>query len=144
LIKGEIGMNNLGPPQYFIASFGGWPKNINHPVDGWKYPLGRLSVACGHIDKGDVMLLYCTGSYLGHYQEAPGIGIVLDKDGTISSLTVYYRYLPLSQSISRGTINKNLLPGEKDHFINPGANFIFEIKNTTFKHILAGNYIYWP
>ncbi len=132
-----------GTPKYFVAAFGEQYTN-KHPVDGWEYPLGRLGNRYSYVTKGDVMLLYCTGSYIGHYMEAPAIGIVIDTQTVDDRYTLYYRYLPFDQSVQRDMINESLEPQERKYFLNPGANFIFEITNTSFQKILNDKYINWP
>ena len=130
-------------PKYFIAAFGEQYAG-KHPVNGWEYPLGRLSNRYSYVNKGDIMLLYCTGSYIGYDMEAPAIGILIDTQIVDEGYTLYYRYLPLDQPIQRDTINASLDPKERNYFINPGANFIFEIKNTSFQRALKDRHIIWP
>jgi hypothetical protein len=130
-------------PKYFIAVFGEKYADKD-PVDGGHYPLGRLSNKYSYIVKGDVMLLYCTGSYLGHDMEAPAIAIVVDTQTSEEGYTLQYRYLPLDQPVPRYSINESLEEEEKNYFVNPGANFIFEVANTSFRKLLKDRYINWP
>jgi len=130
-------------PKYFIAAFGEKYASA-HPVHGGEYPLGRLSNRYSYIMKGDVMLLYCTGSYVGHYMEAPAVGVIVDTETSAKEYTLHYRYLQLSEPVPRDTINSSIGAVEKDYFINPGANFIFEIASTSFQATLKGRYINWP
>lgn len=130
-------------PKYFIAVFGEKYAD-KYPVDGGHYPLGRLSNKYSYVEKGDVMLLYCTGSYLGHDMEAPAIAIVVDTQTSEEGYTLQYRYLPLDQPVPRYSINESLEEEEKNYFVNPGANFIFEITNTSFRKLLKDRYINWP
>lgn len=131
-----------GTPKYFVAAFGEQYAN-KHPVNGWEYPLGRLSNRYAYVMKGDVMLLYCTGSYIGHEMEAPAIGIVIDTQTVGEGYTLYYRYLPLDQPVQRDTINESLQPQERRYFVNPGANFLFEITNISFQKALKDRHINW-
>ncbi len=130
-------------PKYFVAAFGE-KYAAAHPVHGRVYPLGRLSNCYSYIMKGDVMLLYCTGYYVGHYMEAPAVGVVVDTETSAEEYTLYYRYLPLDQPVVRHTINNSLGAVEQNYFINPGANFIFEIAKTSFQTLIKGRYINWP
>jgi hypothetical protein len=130
--------------KYFIAAFA-----LKHfdtdPVDGGHYPVG-LPVSKRDLDvrKGDVMLLYCCGDYPGYYMEAPAIGMVIDTEAEDDGYTVHYRYLPLDRPVQRQTINESLGKDEKKYFINPGNNFLFEIKNTSFRKALNDRHINWP
>jgi len=90
------------------------------------------------------MLLYCTSSYIGHEMGAAAIGIVIDTQTVDEGYTLYYRYLPLDQPVRRDTINASLAPSERGYFVNPGANFMFEITNTSFQKALKDRYIIWP
>jgi hypothetical protein len=90
------------------------------------------------------MLLYCTGSYPGYDMEAPAIGILIDIEMESGIYILHYRYLPIDEPIQRDTINNSLDAQERNYFVNPGANFMFEIKNTSFQRALMDRYIIWP
>lgn len=137
-------LHKLREPRYFIAIFGdpvGPPlkdkiedgRYIPHP-DYW--PDG--------IMEGDVMLLYCTGSYGEYYQEAPGIGIVLHADRPANA--IYYRYLPFDQTISMDDIRNRLLPADRDKFEYRrfSTYWIFEIERESFRQVTKGHQIKWP
>lgn len=131
-------------PKYFIAAFA-FKHYHTDPVDGEHYPVGvPLSGRDLDVRKGDVMLLYCCGDYPGYYKEAPAIGMVIATETTEDGYTVHYRYLPLDRPVQRQTINGSLEVDEKNYFINPGNNFLFEIKNTSFRKALKDRYIDWP
>lgn len=130
-------------PKYFIAAFGEKYAD-KHPVNGGRYPLGRLSNRYSYVEKGDVILLYCAQSYPGYDKEAPAIGVVIDAEIGDEGYTLSYAYLPLDRPVQRSTINDNLEPDEQNYFVNPGANFIFEVKNTSFRKALTGRKINWP
>jgi len=133
----------LSTPKYFIAAFGEQYAS-KHPVDGSEYPLGRLSNQYSYVNKGDVMLLYCTGNYPGYDMEAPALGILINTEIESGIRILHYRYLPIDEPIQRDTINNSLDAQERNYFVNPGANFIFEIKNTSFQRALMDRHIIWP
>ena len=92
-------------PRYFIAVFGD------------PHPPNKALVESGEYDPdpkyapfptatGDVMLLYCTGSYGKYSMEVPGVGIVLDTDPQ----WIKYRWLPFNQPISKARIDQALEP----------------------------------
>jgi len=131
-------------PSHFIGIFGdpvGPPKKdriedgryIPH-IDHW--PSG--------IKMGDMVLIYCTSSYSGHEQEAPGIGIVLNADTHQNA--IYYRYLPFEQPIPMNTIQSNLVPGDRAKFENRRFStfWIFQIKRSSFKILADPRLLNWP
>ena len=128
-------------PKYFVAAFGDKYANTS-PVNGERYPLGRLSNT--DIAKGDVMLLYCTADYPGYDKKAPGIGAVVDVEITGQESIVHYRYLPLYSPVPRSTIMDRLAEDEKPYFVIPGHTFIFSIRSSSFKMVLGKRRINWP
>lgn len=136
--------HRLVAPRYFIAIFGdpvGPPckdriedgRYITH-VDHW--PSG--------IAAGDVLLLYCTGFYVEHEQEAPGIGVVHSTDAHENA--IYYRYLPFHQPVDMNTIRDCLLPEDKDKFENRRFStfWIFQIQRASFKRLANQCRVDWP
>ena len=105
-------------PKYFIAAFGEKYAD-KYPVNGGRYPLGRLSNRYSYVEKGDVILLYCTQSYPGYDKEAPAIGVVIDAETGDEGYILSYAYLPLDRPVQRSTINDNLEPDEQNYFVNP-------------------------
>ncbi len=136
--------HGLIAPRYFIAIFGDpiGPPPKDHIEDGRYIP---------HVDHwpfgiaaGDVVVLYCTGSYPGHEQEAPGIGVVIGADK--SENAIRYRYLPFGQPIAMDTIRNRLLPedGEKFEHRRFSTFWIFEIQRTSFKRLADQCRVNWP
>jgi hypothetical protein len=131
-------------PKYFIAAFAREHLTTD-PIDGEHYPVYPPVSRRGlDVRKGDVMLLYCCEDYPGYPKEAPAVGIVVDTETAGKGYTVRYRYLPLDCPVARDTIMASLQGNEKNYFINPGNNYLFEIKNTSFQKALKDRHINWP
>ena len=133
-------------PKYFVAVFALQHFDTN-PIDGERYPVGPpISWRDLDIKTGDVMLLYCCEDYPGYPKEAPAVGIVIkvNIETGDEGYTVYYRYLPLNSPVQRHTINGSLQENERNYFMNPGNNYLFKIKNTSFRKAVKDRYINWP
>ena len=84
-------------PRYFMAKFGDQisPPGKD-PVESGRYiPRGDWNNS-ENVQSGDLMFLYCTGSYIGYDKEAPSIGVVLN----LKPPDIYYCHLPLAKSIT--------------------------------------------
>lgn len=131
-------------PRYFIAIFGDpvGPPGKDRIEDGRYIP--HTEHWPSGIAEGDVMLLYCTGSYSGHEQEAPSIGIVLRADSSANA--IYYRHLPLIQPIDMDNVRNRLLPEDRQKFENRRFStfWIFEIERASFKRLAEGCEVSWP
>ena len=128
-------------PKYFFA------------VLGNPEPPGKDTVESGiyHPDRryapfptrpGDVLLLYCTARYSEHPMQAPGLGIVLKTDNE----SVEYRYLPLSQPLSKERIEHGFQPSENKKFesIRFASHWLFEISRESFAKAVGDQAIRWP
>ncbi|GEM_PF-1644258 len=131
-------------PDYYIAVFGDpvGPPTKDRVEDG-RYIPDQNHWPSGII-AGDLMLIYCTESYLGREKEIPGIAIVISADK--SNNAIYYRYLPLEQPVTLDDINKCLLPIDKAKFDNRRFStfWIFKIDRTSFSCVIKGHDINWP
>lgn len=128
-------------PTYYVVVFG----NPNPPdkdrVESGRYHLGiRKTAIPGEI--GDILLPYCTGSYLEHFMSIPGVGIVVAKDEE----AVHYRYLPLSHPISKDRIDSTFTENDKAKFSNIRFDsfWMFEISAESFRACLGETPITWP
>ena len=137
-------MVSVNAPKYFIAIFGDPGKAPNNKD---KVEEGRYITHPNHwpssVSKGDIMLLYCTGSYPDHCQEAPGIGVVLELDSINNS--IMFRYLPLVDPIDMSTINLGLLSQDARKFGNRRFStfWIFEILKDSFVNVMLETKINW-
>ena len=138
----------MGEQRYFIAIFGE-PAADEYPVDGGCYPVPsayRDYYCPAGMCKGDWILLYCTGTYPGHYCEAPGIGEVIDTQVQKGQVYVHYDYKPLPSPVQRVTIDNCLTEEEKRRFRYPRLipNWLIPIKPTSFQCAVRGSQINRP
>jgi hypothetical protein len=126
-------------PRYFIAVFG-QPEPGKKAVESGIYtPDPRYAPFPAQL--GDVMLLYCTGSYASYPMQVPGIGIVLRVDRE----HVEYRWLPLTEPLSKNHVDKNLDSDDagKMRLIHLAPYWLFEISQQSFSKILGSRPIAW-
>jgi hypothetical protein len=76
-------------PKYFVAVFGDPQQPGKSLVESCQYDPDP-KYAPFPTEPGDVMLLYCTGSYPQRYMEVAGVGVVLSADME----WIRYRWLP--------------------------------------------------
>ncbi|MCK4387490.1 MAG: hypothetical protein KAW00_01845 [Dehalococcoidia bacterium] len=137
-------------PRYFMAIFGEAHADTA-PVEGNHYGLRRKYWPSEYIPwikiaKGDIVLLYCTKSYLKHSEAIPGIGVVCCvKEGSDMN-TMWYRYLPLTWPIDKNTICNRLSPKDLEKFKNlhPPFRRLFVIQKNSARSVLKGHRIDWP
>lgn len=133
-------------PNYFLVAFGG-PHATAHPVDGGSYPLPKSYISNSGISPGDVLLLYCTGTYPGHYMDVPGIGVVTRVETGGVQENIYYQYFPLCHPIFWGDVSNMIatIPELKDN-TNFGltGNQLRAIGNQSFRAAIAGRQVDWP
>jgi len=127
-------------PTYYVAIFGN-PDLEKDTVESGKYHLG---IRGGDLPgkRGDILLLYCTGSYAEHFMSVPGIGILLTKD----KKSIYYRYLPLSTPIPKDHIDKSFTDEDKKSFSNIRFDnfWMFKISKESFFNATMNVSINWP
>lgn len=131
----------MSSPKYFFAVFGDPnPPHKDTIESGIYHPDPKY--APFPTEQGDVLLLYCTGSYDEHSMQTPGIGIVLFTE----DYAIRYRYLPFSQSISKTTVENELQPADAQKFANRrfSSHWLFEISRDSFVRVVADRTIMWP
>jgi hypothetical protein len=134
----EVKMN---PPKYFLAVFGEpSPPEKDVVESGYYHPDSTFSPF--PTQKGDLMLLYCTGSYGEYWMEVPGIGIIID----VNNIMIEYRFLPLSKTISKSIIDKKFEPNDAEKFKNIrfSSHWLFEISKESFRRVMDNRNIKWP
>jgi len=131
-------------PAYYTAIFGD-PDGLSKKdrVEDGRYLPGSCPWPLD-IKEGDILLLYCTGSYLAHSMEVPGIGIVLQVDQPGNA--IYYRYLQLETPISIEAVRSNLDIQDLEKFeLRRFSNFwIFDITRQSFKSVIREATFVWP
>ena len=134
----EVSMNN---PKYFLAVFGDpRPPGKDVVESGFYHPDPKF--APFPTQRGDLMLLYCTGSYDEYWMRVPGIGIILD----VKDIVIEYRYLPLSKAISKDTIDQEFEPNDAKKFKNIRfpSHWLFEISKESIVRVIDNPVIKWP
>jgi hypothetical protein len=130
-------------PRYFVVVFG------NPEVDGAAVDSGVYNAAPGYprftVERGDVLLLYCTEKYTEYSQEVPGIGIVLcltQQDGLDS---IKYRWMPFSQSIRRSAILQGFEPDDAEKLKKLGvkARRVIPVSKESFLNVVTGQSLDW-
>src|ERR1035438_8327465 len=92
----------MNTPKCFVAVFGDPQQPNKSLVESGEYdPDPRY--APFPSGPGDLMLLYCTGSYPGRPMQIAGIGVVLSAD----SNWVRYRWLPFKDAIPKARIDRS-------------------------------------
>lgn len=128
-------------PKYYFMVFGNpRPPGKDRIESGIYHP--DVKFAPFPTEPGDIVLLYCTTSYSGHEMRVPGIGIVV---GTETS-QINYRYLPLTETISKHELDLKLEPKDKRKLSNIrfSSHWLFQISKRTFLNVLGGRGILWP
>lgn len=129
------------PPKYFLAVFGDpKPPEKDTIESGVYHPDPKF--APFPPEPGDVLLLYCTGGYDKNPMQVPGIGIVLDTEDE----AIRYRYLPLSYSISKTTVENEMESADAKKFANRrfSSHWLFEISQDSFVKVIGDRTIVWP
>lgn len=128
-------------PKYYFMVFGNpKPPGKDTIESGIYHPDVRF--APFPTEPGDIALLYCTTSYSEHEMRVPGIGIVV---GTETS-KIHYRYLPLTETISKHELDMKLESKDKMKLANIrfSSHWLFEISRQSFLNALGDRRILWP
>ncbi len=130
-------MNN---PKYFVAVFGDPQQPNKSLVESGEYdPDPRY--APFSPKPGDVMLLYCTGSYLQRFMQVPGVGVVLGTD----MQWIKYRWLPFKEAIPKARIDTAFEAADLAKFgnIRFSSHWLFEISAGSFSATIADQQVEW-
>ena len=130
----------MNDPSYYVAVFGEPEPPGKDKVDsGIHHPDENRSPF--PTKPGDILLLYCTGSYIGHFMQVPGVGIVIETKST----SIHYRYLPFSKPISKDEIDANFDDDDKERFklIRFSSHWLFEISRNSFTKTIGKRSIAW-
>jgi hypothetical protein len=130
-------------PNYFFVVFGR-AHCATHPVEGGVYGHDANFISGSGIVAGDVMLLYCCGTYPGHNDEVPGLGIVT----SIITEGIQYQYFPLCHPIPvdwdtmKVTIPELSPLGNRNWTLK--GNFLRKISSSSFRAAIVGRQVDWP
>jgi len=127
--------------KYFFAMFGDPTPPLKDAVESGVYhPNPKFAPFAPEV--GDILLAYCTESYVGYPMKCPGIGVVLGK----TDERIIYRYLPLDHPVYKDDFVKSLTQDEQRKFKlrRFSTHWLFEISKSSFTKALAGVTIDWP
>jgi len=130
----------MNSPMYFVAVFGDPQQPNKSLVESGEYNPDP-QYAPFPTKPGDVMLLYCTGSYPQRFMQIPGIGIVLSTDRQ----WIKYRWLPFKEAIPKSRIDKAFEPTDLVKFDNIrfSSHWLFEISRLSFSGTIANQEVDW-
>ncbi len=130
----------MNGPKYFVAVFGDPQQPNKSLVDSGTYdPDPRY--APFPTNPGDVMLLYCTGSYPNRSMQIPGVGIVLSTDRE----WIRYRWLPLKGAIPKSQMDGAFEPADLEKLSNIrfSSHWLFEISQRSFSSTISSQNVDW-
>jgi hypothetical protein len=137
--RGRLTM--MRSPRYFFAMFGNpKPPGKDTVESGIYHPDPKY--APFRTNPGDVLLLYCAGTYREYPMRAPGLGVVLQTDHQ----SVQYRYLLFSVPILKKGIEQEFDPSDADKFRNRrfAGFWLFQISRESFTRAVGDRGIKWP
>lgn len=128
-------------PTYYLAIFGNPDPPRKDVVESGSYHLGGRGTAIPG-ERGDIMLLYCTGAYAEHPLSSPGVGIILTK----TSDSIYYRYLPFARPLSKDDIENTFTDEDRKKFSNirSDSHWLIEISGESFRNATGNIPVRWP
>lgn len=128
--------------RYFVAVFGDQigPPSKNSISDGRYIPYQSWTNH-EHIGERDLILLYCTGTYIGYDKEVPGVGVAFH----VQPPAIFYSYLPLDRPISLNQMRSGFTPTDRGKLDNLRFNAfrIFEVSDVSFRQAVKTRYVNW-
>jgi hypothetical protein len=127
---------------YYVAVFG---DQIGPPakdsVDSGRYIPYESWSNYEDIQECDLILLYCTGSYIGYDKEAPGVGVVR----RVEPPAIHYCYLPLDKPVTLDELRSSFSSSDKNKLDNLRFNKfrIFCISGAFFKQSINKRCVDW-
>jgi hypothetical protein len=130
----------MSTPKLFVAVFGDPQQPNKSLVEAGEYDPDP-KYAPFPCRPGDLILLYCTSSYMGRPMQIAGIGVVLSSDRN----WVRYRWLPFKQAIPKSRIDAGFEPPDLQKFgnIRFASHWLFEISLKSFSDTIANQEIDW-
>ncbi|MDA1036203.1 MAG: hypothetical protein O3B65_04905 [Chloroflexi bacterium] len=86
-----------------------------------------------NMDVGDMVLLYCTGSYTGHPKSVPGIGLVTAVDHGMKDF--WYDYVAFEQAVPLEFIRFAMTEDDQERLANMRRDFLFQISRESFRAV---------
>ena len=121
-------------PHYYLALFGDPTLPNKDLVESGAYHLDP-SASRFEVCLGDILLLYCSGSYKGHEMQVPGAGIVL----AVAAAVIKYRYLPFARPIPKDALDHGFEEADlkKLRDIRFSSFWLFDISRMSFTRAVA-------
>lgn len=121
--------------RYYVAVFGnpGNPRKKD-PVESGRYvPDPRYAP---RLERGDLMLAYCTAAYPGFPKQVPGIGEAISVD---DEAIITYRWMPFDEPIPKIALNRYFEPDDAENLRNIrfSAKWLFEISERSFRQTVG-------
>ena len=122
-------------PHHYLAVYGDPDAPGHVHVEDGKYGHRDLPRS---LEPGDMVLLYCTGTYRRYSQSVPGIGIVTEVD--YPNRDFWYEYLPLREPIPLDAVRFRLEDADREQFANIRFDtfWFFRISAESFRNVMAG------
>jgi hypothetical protein len=131
----------MNAPKYYLSVFGDpKPPDKDTIESGIYHPNSKF--APFPTEPGDFLLLYCTAGYSENPMKVPGIGVVLETTNT----DIHYRFLPLTNTISRDELDRKFDPTDKKKLSNIrfSSHWLFDISRQSFLKAVADRGVHWP
>ena len=85
---------------------------------------------------GDMVLLYCTTTYLSHAKSVPGIGIVTEVDHALHDFR--YDYLRFAQPVPLEFLRFAMTDQDRERIANIRHDWLFQISRESFRAVMQG------
>ncbi len=122
-------------PHHYVAVFGDpYAPGHVHVEDG---AYGHRNLPTG-LSAGDMLLLYCTGTYKRYPRSVPGIGIVSSVEHATRDF--WYDYLPLRQALPLELLRFRLSGPDQDKLANIRFDtyWFFRVSAESFRAVMQG------
>jgi hypothetical protein len=122
-------------PHHYVAVFGD-PDALGHVhVEDGKYGHRNLPQ---QLRPGDMVLLYCTGTYLPYPRSVPGIGIVTRVEQATRDF--WYDYLPLRQALPLDLLRFRMETADQESLANIRFDtyWFFRVSEQSFRAVMQG------
>ena len=86
-----------------------------------------------NMEAGDMVLLYCTGSYPGRAKTVPGIGLVTAVDHGMKDFR--YDYVAFEQAVPLEFIRFAMTEDDRQRLANMRRDFLFQISRASFRAV---------
>jgi predicted RNA-binding protein with PUA-like domain len=86
---------------------------------------------------GDMVLLYCTGTYSAHEKSVPGIGVLTSVDHVVHDFR--YDYMPLERAVPLDFLRFAFVDDDKERLANIRREYLFQITRESFRAVMQAS-----